>query len=609
MKKFYKYVMAAVVALCAQSASAIKVTLNVDNPDAVTVSVNGENKTVGSSNEFDVEASSSIYVNGKEGYRIMSCTNAAGTPAGTLYASANMWYNYIYPVNEGDVYNLTTISADAFRDTKCTILVDDASAVEVTRSNTYEKVDNLVSGQAVEVAFNKEQELPLMLMATNGRPFYSVTVNGKAVEATTYCNLEPENGDQIVVTTQYPDKDCHVTFQYTNPGTEAFITSVQVDYQEVANFNEGFTVKAGQQLVIYGNTIDYQFNNMRVGGETVTYMSSYSPYACTVVGDLNIIVDAEKYATFSTTFNVNMPEAVVLMGDIYNPENTTIALTGQSSTVERSQKNATVYLMAKSGYTIDQILINGEPIDEYSYNSYSKSYRIDLKEGMVVDVTVSEISYDNKAIVYVNVDPSAITYFCFENSERQKYDLVKGYNEVGFAMTQNPFAWSWYNGNTVGQVFVNGELQSPLYPESANYQKSLNNGDVVRIYVGEASVKKYSVSFEGATSAVTLTKDIVTPAVAESQNVFPGTRFEFTPVSGSVVVSANGVEIEPVDGKITYDVNAKTTFTITEGIGTGIESVATEAAHEVYTLQGSRVKGGNPRPGLYIVNGKKTIIK
>ena len=141
----------------------------------------------------------------------------------------------------------------------------------------------------------------------------------------------------------------------------------------------------------------------------------------------------------------------------------------------------------------------------------------------------------------------------------------------------------------------------------------MSNGDVLKIYVGETDVPMYKVSFTStqADGLYTVTKDIYTAVESpesSEMSVLKGSRISIQPVAGkSISVSAGDVELEAVDGVFTYDVNSDVVFSVTNT--TGLEVVGADASErEVYNLQGIRMTG-KLRPGMYIVNGKTTIVR
>lgn len=615
MRKFYLTLVSFFMTLvCSLTANAITVTVKVDNPEAVSISVNNTPiSAVEQVNVLDVPEYSNVSIAGKDGYRIMGVTNVAGSPVGTLYASSNNWYQYIYPSNEGDEYLVSTVSNEEYRNASCTIQVDVAANVMVRRSNTGEVVGDLKDNEAVTVWYNSQQELPLEICSTNGNPLYQVLLNGEPVPArgSSYY-VTPANGDKIVVESKFPDKDCNVKFVYVNEGTEGFVTGVFSDSNPVENYNaeEGFVVKAGTRLLFNANIADYKFNAMTVGSEQVYYF--YGSYSTYVTDDLTITIDVQKYKEVTATLNVNDKDGISLLDNMYDT-NSAKALESESTVLVRSENSSTIYLMVNSGYYVKSITADGNDMSS-TYNSYYKCYIITLKDGMVINVDVAPIVRDQKAVVYMSKAPSSLMYFNFAMSDRSQVSFAQGYNELLFCEADSPFSWSWYDNGYVGEVYINDVKQAPAYEGTANYDnRTLSNGDVLKIYVGETDVPMYKVSFTStqAEGLYTVTKDIYTavesPESSET-SVLRGTRISIQPVAGkSISVSAGDTELEAVDGVFTYDVDADVVFSVTNA--TGLEVVDGEASgREVYNLQGMRMSG-KLRPGMYIVNGKTTVVR
>lgn len=616
MRKFYLTLVSFFMTLvCSLTANAITVTVKVDNPEAVSISVNYTPiSAVEQINVLDVPEYSSVSIAGKDGYRIMGVTNVAGTPVGTLYASSNNWYNYISSSNEGDEYLVSTVSNEEYRDASCTIQVDVAANVMVRRSGTYEVVGDLKDNEAVTVWYNSQQELPLEIGSASRNPLYQVLLNGEPVPASgNIYKVTPAKGDKIVVESKFPDKDCKVKFVYVNEGTEGFVTGVSYDSNPVENYNaeEGFVVKAGKWLEFNANIADYKFNAMTVGSEQATsfYGSSYSTL---VKDDLTITIDVQKYKEVTATLNVNDKDGISLLDNMYDT-NSAKALESESTVLVRSENSSTIYLMVNSGYYIKSITAGGNDMSS-TYNSYYKCYIITLTDGMVIDVDVAPIVRDQKAVVYMSKAPSSLIYFNFAMSDRSQVSFAQGYNELLFCEADSPFSWTWYDNGYVGEVYINDVKQAPAYEGTANYDnRTLSNGDVLKIYVGETDVPMYKVSFTStqAEGLYTVTKDIYTavesPESSET-SVLRGTRISIQPVAGkSISVSAGDTELEAVDGVFTYDVDADVVFSVTNT--TGLEVVDGEASgREVYNLQGMRMSG-KLRPGMYIVNGKTTVVR
>ena len=609
MRKFYLFFMTMVMMMVGVlSANAIKITLKVDRPEAVVIKVNyapieGEVKEV---NELDVAEYAYVEVAANDGYKVKSVTDNDGNAVGNLYST---WNTTIYPSNEGAVYNVTTQTMKEYRDCSCFITVDVAANVTVQRNGTWTNVDNLKDGERVEVFFNQAEELPLYISSTTGKSLYEVKQNGVKVEGSSI-RVSPAKGDEIVITSQYPDKDCQITFELPE-GCEDFFTSVKAEDREIgSNYYKGFTMKAGENLYLTGNMTDYKFNSMTIGNDPIYYF--YGSTQTLITEDTKIVVDVEKYKTLSATINIDNINAASVLTNQYDI-NSSLTLSRGSNAVEILETVTDIFVQPKTGYYLISLKVNGEDVMESSYMPYNKMYKVSVTEGMTVDIETAKIIYDNKMIVYVNMDPASMIYFSFINTDREEYTLKQGYNTIGFSATQNPFTWSWYDGisGQDGLVYVNDVLKDPMYASSNNYEGTVSDGDVIKIYVHETSKKTYNVSFEGDTQDAVITKDIITPVeCAEAQTVLPGTRFTFEAVEGKdIIVTANGEELTPAYGVFTIDVNADTQFMVTTNTADGVNTVSSQNARAIYNLQGVRMNGKNLPAGMYIINGKSVMVK
>ena len=589
------------------SANAIKITLKVDRPEAVVIKVNytpieGEVQAV---NELDVAEYAYVEVAAKDGYKVKSVTDDAGNAVGNLYST---WNNTIYPSNEGAVYNVTTQTMKEYRDCSCFITVDVAANVTVQRNGTWTNVDNLKDGERVEVFFNQAEELPLYISSTTGKSLYEVKQNGVKVEGSSI-RVSPAKGDEIVITSQYPDKDCQITFELPE-GCEEFFTSVMAEDREIGSkYYEGFTMKAGENLYLTGNLTDYKFNSMSIGGEPIYYF--YGSTQTLITEDTKIVVDVEKYKTLSATINIDDINAASVLTNQYDTTSGLVLANGENA-VEISETITQLFMKPNTGYYVTKLTVNDEDVLESSYVSYNKMYQINVTDGMKVAIETAKITYDNKMVVYVNVDPAKMVYYSFTNTDHEEYTLKQGYNTIEFSKTQNPFTWSWYDNSNDGLVYINDVLTQPTYENSASFQdKQMKDGDVVKLFIHETTEKNYNVTFEGDTQDAVIIKDIITPVEsAEAQTVLPGTRFTFQAAEGkNIVVTANGEEVAPADGVFTFDVNADTQFKVVANTADGVNAVSSQNARAIYNLQGVRMNGKNLPAGMYIVNGKSVMIK
>ena len=715
MKKLYFSFIQVLLLLFAANASAEEctVTIKVATPESVTMSLNGTPIVVQESTvvTFDPNAYPSLTINANTGYYIMGLYDNNNTRFG--YGSTSSWTQNLYSTYNGAEWELRVLAEDVFKDAKCTIKVDDPAKVSITYgdySNSH-PVTDLVAGVAKEVKFNSTLEKTFTIRSSSSSSLYSVKQNGNPVsENNGSYTLTVANNDAIEVEAKFPDKECNVKFEYANEGTQDAITSVTVDNVPQENFNKGFTCKAGQSLVVTGNTNDYNFNYaIEVNGVSTYFSGSYST---TVKDNITIRVTATKYKEYKTQVNINLPEAVkygrnlydsssaiqmtqsteyvtttennsafcifvnptyviksIMAGEtdlsssynsyykayqVYAQENMVVnivaeknevftatmkfndveavsvntnmygsgtALTLKSETsVETDSENATYYIIPKYGYYLTSLKINGVEKKAECYLSYAKCYKVVLEKNMVVEVTSAQIVRDQTLITYVDYDHSSSnTSLEFARADNTKVSVeMNGYGTVNFAEADAPFSWRWYDPNTgyTGEAYLNDELLTPDNSYAQYMNRTLKDGDVLKIYIGKTNVEKYNVTFTSTLNSdqYSVTKDIIKPvenATDAPVQVLPGTRFTVKATgSTKLSVSVNSEDVKGAEGSFTFDVNEDSDVSI--NLSTAIDEISTAKAEQqvVYTIQGMRLKNGSKLgAGVYVVNGRTTVIK
>lgn len=618
MKRFYLILFSVVLAFSGiLSANAISITVNVDNPEAVDIKVAYTSiGTVKATNVLTVNEYAQVEIIGNTGYRVMSVQNPSGDAVGYLYASSNAWYQNMYSSNEGDVYNVTTKTDAEYRDGSCKIKVDVKENVRVQLSNTYTTIDYLVDNEFVDVKFNKEQELPIVISSSTSNPLYKVTVNGTVQTSSSSYRITPTaDTDEIVVESNYPDKDCKVNFVYANEGTSDFITSVTANGTAVKNYNaaEGFTVKAGTSLAFTGNTSDYKFNSMKIGEENVTYFNGN--YNSIIKDNTTITIDVNKYATLTGVIKINNIEGVKVFTNYYD-DTSIIAITSNEQEITRNEQNPKIYIKPNSGYKVNSVTAGGNEVSA----DYQKIYTITLTNDMVINVDVTPIVYNDKALIYINKVPTPY-FLCAKSFEGRDREVAKtvGYTNISFDKdSENPLRVTWYDydvTSTCGAVYLNDVECAKYYGNEGSYYITISNGDIIKIYPS-TTPSFYDVTFTISgvnASDIDVKKDIITEVtdLAAGFSALTGTQVDITPAEGkNINVSVNDEAITADNGVYSFNVTAATAVKIEEA--TGINSISSDdkADNKVYTVQGVRVNNVKNLPaGLYIVNGKTRVVK
>lgn len=615
MRKFYSIIVTALLTFVSMSVNAINITVNVDDPSRVSISVNYgaplENIVAGD-NAITVNEYESVQIKAKDNAFLTKVVRSMEGAEDTEESVSNMTECNIYvsSYNAGATWTVTSVNADDSRDGSCTVTVDDPSNVQLQRSGTYTFVD-LTAGDNI-VKFSTANELPLTIGPKNyGTALYQVKVNGEVVAPQgTLWRISPANGDKLEVFANFPDVDVPVHFTYSQEEAKGFITNVTVDGTAVGNYNDAdFTVKAGSKVEISGNTSDYNLVSFKVNGNTQYFHGSYNFIA---TEETTIEVDAKKYGTVKATLDIDNPENIIVYkGYSYN-NNVITGLVAGENEIELSETSAQIQIKAMSGCYITSVTA-----DEMSISKdYSDAYNVTVTEGMKIVVKSGAIERNSKAVVYIDSKEAAAQYFNFQRGDRSSIDIATGYNEISFYDGDNPFDLSWY-GAEYANVYKNNEAIKPMYEGSTTYELNLTDGDIIKVFLA-SNPEAFDVELvagEGVdASKVAIVMDRIT-SVAEwkgKYNVLPGTELCIKPLEeeNSIVVKAGDVDVAAnEDGAFVVTVNEATTVTVCDPVAAGINEINKDNAvgSDVYNLQGVRMDNRQLPAGIYIVNGKKVV--
>lgn len=618
MRKFYTIFATALLALISMTANAINITINVDDPSRIDLIVNYGSPLEGivaGDNVITVNEYESVQIKAKENVFLTKVVRSMeGTDDSEEYIS-NMsdCYIYINSSYEGAKWTVTSANADDARDGSCRIYVDDPSKVIVQRSGTYSYVT--MSEGWNDVKFITASELPLTIGPKDyGTSLYQVKVNGEVVAPQgSAWRISPDNGANVEIFANFPD-DLYfpIHFSYADEESKGFISDVTVNGESVTNYNDDdFTVKAGSQVVVKGNTSDYNLKSFTVNGNS-TYF--YGQYSFTATEETSISVEAKKYGTVKATLNVdNADNVIVYRGYSYN--NDIISLVSGENNIELSETNNTIQIKAASGCYITSVTADG---NSYS-TDYSDAYNVTVTEGMNIVITSGAIERNSKAVVYIDSKEAASQYFSFQRSDRSSQDIATGYNEISFYEGDNPFGLSWY-GASYANVYKNNEAVRPLYDGSTTYELNLADGDVVKIFLA-CNPETYDVELSATADvdkskvAVAMDRIVNLTDWAGKHNVLQETEIRIAPEAGYAInVAVDGTAQKAAeDGSFVVKVMANTTVAISHDKGDGIDvpQAVGKADGAVYNMHGIRVANNadisNLPAGVYVINGKKVI--
>lgn len=605
MKKIYANLMLAILAIVGFSAKAeeITFTLKVNVPNVVTYSINGESAlltetetTVTYNDEYGYGAYVSL--SATSDYRFKGVKDALGQSMGYGagdYAS--------FTANDGTVANIEVYNLDESRTASFTLNVDDPSGVMASFGNS-ERLNITENTQVVK--YDPSTENVLNITSSNyQKPLYQVTLDGSPVADYygTY-TLTLTEGCTVDVKANYPDKDCTINFVLSE-GAEGVITSVSLNGTQVEDFNgTSLTAKLGDSFSFEYDTSYYKVESVKINGESQPYL--YGSYNGTVMNDMTIEIDANKYGDIECTINIDHPEYVVVYTRDSNYNEVPMTLEAGNNTIKLNEANPSFFFYAKANCYIESV-VGPDAIN------YKERGSVDAEAGATYTFTTGKIELDQVAIIYVD-QPDGWTYFSASSTvDRQPIELKAGYNTLDFSLAYNPYGFSWYGCDNNG-IYLNGEAVAPMYEGSTSYQVTLANDDVLKLYLAAEPVE-CKVSFEvaeGVEAAVTRDIVVAVPDYKDGLTVFNGTQFAVEGTDIKVAVNDEDVAADEA-GKYVFTVNADAKVAIT-----GVNSVSAINAEkvvdtQVYNMQGIKVgtaEDVNKLPaGLYIVSGRKVVVK
>ena len=272
-----------------------------------------------------------------------------------------------------------------------------------------------------------------------------------------------------------------MVFDVEGYGGEDFITGVDVDGLPVFNWKEeGFSVKCGSELTLYGNLNEYEVLSFMVNGETQTFTSKTN---ILIVENTAIAASVRKYAVFPLTINVDNPANVrIYRGHSQNGEEFT-DLTAGSNQVEVTRNTPIVSIIPVDGYYVNTLQVNDDVYDVEDLQV--PPIRIgQLLDNDVITLTTAAYVRDQKAtIILINL-ADAEGYFAAKRADMSVIEgLHEGENELLFDPRDNRFRFET-GGPVEAHVWLNDEL---LQPDHAgyNYYPTLANGDVLKIVFGD----------------------------------------------------------------------------------------------------------------------------
>lgn len=481
MKQVYYFIFLMLLAFSSVNVKAdTPVKINIDDVNRVAVKVNyvPVADLVNGTNTVNVPQYASLSIEAKEGFYLKSVIKTVDNDNSVAQTINNLTSCNIYvsDADKGKLFKVKSADLAAARTGSCTVKVDKASKVRVSRNESHTSVELKNGENTVKWIPNTEKTLVITNANYGDAPIYKVTVDGNDVASSGgQYFVELKAGCVVDIKADYPDVSYPVKFNFSNEAAKGVISKVMADGVEVKNYNDAdFKLKAGTKLSLTFDQNNYALDAFKVNGTAVTI---YGNYECYVKDNLTFDVQAHKYATVKAVLTVdNAANITAYEGQSYN--NKVITLQNGSNNIELGEKNNLIQIKPNSGCKIESIKANGTPVTA----NYEGAYEIRLTDRMTIEVTTSAIVRDQKATVFID-DISLANYgFNFYRSDHSTVKMQTGENTVMFSADDHHFMLGAY-GNDLSKMVVklNGTKLNPPYPGGTSFEFDLKNGDRLEV--------------------------------------------------------------------------------------------------------------------------------
>ncbi len=585
MVKLNSVLMLLVLSLLSFKASAISVTVNVDDPSRVKVYFEGKEDAPYTlnpgDNPIDIDLSTTqwgsgyLYIEPTDGNLLLSVNSkeSDGTESKVSVYDYKKASPYLSSRKDGIKFTIVTAAESSVRTAKAIVNVDDASLVRFSR-NTETLTLNNGSNEVLFIPEGDNAEALHVTSKSSDHPLYSVKYNNVEMErpdgTQPYDFDNPKNNDKIDIVAVYPQENRTVTINLLEETPAACIKTVRAAGELVSDFRD-ISVNIGDKLDITFDTDLYSIDDVVVNGVSKKSMSSYSTV---VLDNLTLGVKAHKYATFNVTFDVDDPARVTVSRVISMFSRTPIELkAGKDNVVEFTEQKKEIEINAATNCYLVSVNDGTKDLDVSE-----GSLKMEVADGMVVTIRSAEIVRDKTMVVYFDDNNDTkestlnITWGVYPNAMSHK--ATEGYSQYNYYAGDIPFSTYVYDN-------VKAYLDDTEIPFTGYYSKS---GKItpaadapygvfkIYTYTDEADAPKSSaVTFDiadDAKDAVKVTRDLIVPVTdfAAAYNALPGTQYVIEPKEGAKVkVSVNDTDVALGDnGKYTFSVTEPTTVKITK---------------------------------------------
>lgn len=406
-----------VSAVAQDALESVSLTFDIDDAARVRISVNGEEleELQSGINKVEVNPWSNLEIAPDEGCVLVSVADADGV---VLTLSGNAFRQFIGDSFTEATYKVTTAFDSGI---SFTIEVDNPDKVSCSTKD-YQPI--LLNAGKNEISLSSS-ELPLMIGAAKyGQEIYSVTMDGEEQPYNYGYAVTPAMGSVIVITADFPDKECRVEF-LTSEGIVGFFTAIEVNSEDIDDFANGITVKCGDQIKLYFNQYCWLTADegtpikVTINGEETSW---FGPgYSFTIKE--NTVVNVEQAVPtemIPVTIDIDNPKNVI----IYRNSNffkDILSLSEGMNSVDLPKEYANLVIESVENSEIecriDGVTVNGRPKNVEYYNY----------------MEIEDLDEDDKVVIYTSGFGSTdVTDLTIDNSE-----CVDIYNIYGVMVKSN----------------------------------------------------------------------------------------------------------------------------------------------------------------------------
>lgn len=386
-----------------QDEGKIKLTLNVDNPERVSIAIFGEplEGLNEGNNELEVDPWTNIEISAAKGCTLKSVVNSAGESIDINSNKAAVL------ISDEKTEETLTITSEKEGEVAFTIEVDKPSEVSVLDCN-YKSIS---LNEGVNEMSMPQSELPLIIGSVNyGQDLYSVTLDGVEQTFNYGYSVMPKDGSKIVIIAEFPEKDCTLTFEQAED-IGRFFTDIQVNGQSAGDFGNELTVKCGDNVSIYYNPACWEDERdehpltVTIDGNKPAW---FGPgYSFVVKHDTKIIVEqAVKKPEITVSVSIDHPDNVIVyrVSESYYD---VLELEAGTNTVTVPADEPSMTIMAVSdNNSIEGVTVNGRPRTvEYS-NYFSLT---GLEDGDEVGIFTAGTTYVDKVTTKAETNGNVYT--------------------------------------------------------------------------------------------------------------------------------------------------------------------------------------------------------